>query len=182
MKSANFFFGIAVCFSVILLAGCYNKTSSQPNSCYTNTSEKWAACDTERGYTYWYPRWIEETKQVPNEIQVYTYNFPSSDLYSGSTATTCSPSISGASKTTSLLNAYGKAFWGKVNIWENMEAEGWDPLYPIDSSQVVCKPIAPHLYTLCADKDNKMVVICISQQTDNPALAEQIFSTFRWIK
>ncbi len=37
-------------------------------------------------------------------------------------------------------------------------------------------------YALCSEKDEKAIFICIMQVTDNPALAEQIFSTFRWIK
>jgi len=35
-------------------------------------------------------------------------------------------------------------------------------------------------YALCSEKDGKRVVICIQQMTDNPALAEEIFSTFKW--
>jgi hypothetical protein len=36
-------------------------------------------------------------------------------------------------------------------------------------------------YALCSEKDGKMVGICLYQQTDNPQLAEDIFSTFRWL-
>jgi hypothetical protein len=35
-------------------------------------------------------------------------------------------------------------------------------------------------YGFCAEKDDKRVVVCIEQITDNPKLAEEIFSTFRW--
>lgn len=35
-------------------------------------------------------------------------------------------------------------------------------------------------YALCSEKNGKTVVICISQVTDDPDLAEQIFETFRW--
>jgi len=35
-------------------------------------------------------------------------------------------------------------------------------------------------YALCSEKDGKRVVVCIQQMTDNPKLAEEIFSTFRW--
>jgi len=37
-------------------------------------------------------------------------------------------------------------------------------------------------YALCSEKDGKRVVVCIQQMTDNPKLAEEIFSTFRWAK
>lgn len=35
-------------------------------------------------------------------------------------------------------------------------------------------------YVLCSEKNSDAIVVCISQVTDNPALAEQIFSTFKW--
>ena len=37
-------------------------------------------------------------------------------------------------------------------------------------------------YVLCSQKDGKQVLICVSEITDNPQLAEQIFSTFKWLK
>ncbi|MDP4008275.1 MAG: hypothetical protein Q8P68_03740, partial [Candidatus Peregrinibacteria bacterium] len=43
-------------------------------------------------------------------------------------------------------------------------------------------------YAFCSEKENflgigepKRVVICISQQTDDPKMAEEIFKTFKWI-
>lgn len=36
-------------------------------------------------------------------------------------------------------------------------------------------------YVLCSEKGEKTVLICISQMTDNPQLAEEIFSTFKWL-
>lgn len=35
-------------------------------------------------------------------------------------------------------------------------------------------------YALCSEKDGKRVVVCVQQMTDNPELAEEIFSTFQW--
>ncbi len=35
-------------------------------------------------------------------------------------------------------------------------------------------------YALCSERDGKTVVICLSQMTDDPKMAEEIFSTFRW--
>jgi hypothetical protein len=35
-------------------------------------------------------------------------------------------------------------------------------------------------YALCSETDVERVVVCIQQMTDNPKLAEEIFSTFRW--
>lgn len=47
----------------------------------------------------------------------------------------------------------------------------------------LCRPTGSGVaYSLCSEKDGKTVVICISQMTDNPQLAEDIFKTFRWTK
>jgi hypothetical protein len=35
-------------------------------------------------------------------------------------------------------------------------------------------------YALCSEHNGKTVVICLSQATDDPKMAEEIFSTFRW--
>lgn len=44
-----------------------------------------------------------------------------------------------------------------------------------------CKNFDNHpMYGFCSEKDGKTVVICISQMTDDPDLAKQIFETFRW--
>lgn len=37
-------------------------------------------------------------------------------------------------------------------------------------------------YALCSERDGKTVVICLSQMTDDPKMAEEIFSTFRWME
>lgn len=35
-------------------------------------------------------------------------------------------------------------------------------------------------YALCSEREGKRVVVCVQQMTDNPKLAEEIFSTFHW--
>jgi hypothetical protein len=51
-------------------------------------------------------------------------------------------------------------------------------------SQPICRPGSGNgsAYALCSEKDGKTVLICISQVTDNPDLAKQIFETFRWLR
>ncbi len=46
----------------------------------------------------------------------------------------------------------------------------------------ICGPYTVNhtMYAFCSQKDSKTVVICFSQMTDNPELAEEIFKTFRW--
>ncbi|MBI3816311.1 hypothetical protein HY285_02065 [Candidatus Peregrinibacteria bacterium] len=47
-----------------------------------------------------------------------------------------------------------------------------------------CRAYRPYAssYILCSEKGNVQVAVCISQVTDNPKLAEDIFSTFHWTK
>jgi hypothetical protein len=37
-------------------------------------------------------------------------------------------------------------------------------------------------YALCSQRGDKTVVICLQQMKDDPKMAEEIFSTFRWIE
>jgi len=89
----------------------------------------------------------------------------------------CSPSLIGASKTQSLPGTNGSTTWGKVDffdIWKGDYAPGEQPR---------CRPMGGENgagYAFCSEKDGKTVLICISQVTDNPKLAEEIFGTFRW--
>lgn len=96
----------------------------------------------------------------------------------------CSPSLTGTSQIESLASANAKATWGRVNYEDGYGGEGWQ--YPYDIKEVVCKiegtPPPTSAYALCSEKDGKTVVICISQMTDNPEQAKQIFETFRWTK
>lgn len=100
----------------------------------------------------------------------------------------CSPSLTGASQTEPLASANGKAEWGKIGLLNAYDAY-------IDA---VCRPFTEGCtqreifegtcetkggaYALCSEKDGKTVVICISQMTDNPKQAQEVFETFRWTK
>jgi len=113
------------------------------------------------------------------------------ELYSDSTVYSCAPSLTGASRTQGLPATGKYSVWGKVDAFDTP-----NPDFPPDS-QPLCRP--PILkwdydesrggilrlsddaaYVLCSEKDGKRVLICISQVTDDPKLAEQIFKTFRW--
>jgi hypothetical protein len=101
----------------------------------------------------------------------------------------CSPSLTGTSEVTDLLGTNEHVSWGKL------DSSQWsqDKAYP----DALCKvPLVNcpqeeywsgkgcqgpgSAYALCSEKDGKTVVICISQMTDDPQLAEDIFKTFRW--
>lgn len=90
----------------------------------------------------------------------------------------CSPVITGTSKSIVTSNTNGQTSWGKIDFWNH--GMDYEP-----GTEPVCRPAGGPSgtgYALCSEKDGKTVVICISQMTDNPKLAEDIFKTFRWTK
>jgi hypothetical protein len=85
----------------------------------------------------------------------------------------CNEEIIGISKTEDLFSEDTEATWGKVTF------TGYD--YP--PNFIKCTSIFGDnaaAYALCSQKNEKTVIICISQATDNPTLAKEIFETFRW--
>lgn len=65
---------------------------------------------------------------------------------------------------------------GYVDYFDTMDT-------PVGNPDPPCRPPGGKdsaAYVFCSEKDGKQVVICISQQTANLALAQKIFSTFRW--
>ena len=90
----------------------------------------------------------------------------------------CPPPNFGISNYTKNKNGM---MWGRVDYWDR--GPGFPP-------EPLCRPPVVHFdvdspaktYGFCAEKDDRTVLICISQMTDNPSLASQIFSSFRWIE
>lgn len=88
----------------------------------------------------------------------------------------CSPSAIGISQPIDLTDSNGEnTIWGRTNEREISRGD-FTPEYTD-----ICGPYSGEsMYAFCSEKDDKRVVICISQQTDDPALAEEIFKSFRW--
>ena len=84
---------------------------------------------------------------------------------------------------TEVIKERTKIEWGRVDFWDGNEKEGWDSA---GSERIICKvegtPLPKAVYAFCSEKEKKTIVICINQMTDNPALAQQIFESFRWIE
>ena len=104
----------------------------------------------------------------------------------------CSPSLTGASQTERLAHANGKAEWGRLDWtqWRRIDKAYPDALCQVplehcgdvdEWSYEGCQK-GQAAYALCSEKDGKTVVICISQMTDNPEQAKEIFETFRWTR
>lgn len=143
--------------------------------------------------------WITFVDDTSNFIIAYPADYPEghpsfmSDMQIDRSVPSCSASITGVSESESLSRANDKTIWGKVDAFDAP-----NPDFPPDT-QPRCRP--PVLkwdydisrggvirlsndaaYALCSEKDDKTVLVCLSQVTDNPALAEKIFSTFRWTR
>ena len=64
----------------------------------------------------------------------------------------------------------------------------WTMDFPIEFTDICGPQTGEAIYAFCSEKvgdpasaaDDKRVLICISQQTDDPKMAEEIFKTFRW--
>lgn len=85
----------------------------------------------------------------------------------------CTPSLTGVSQE-GRVNAVS---WGKVDYWDL-----YAPMFDFPNMvEPLCRPpLKGVAYAMCSQKDGKTVVICLSQATDDPKQAEEIFSTFQW--
>lgn len=97
--------------------------------------------------------------------------------------TNCSPTTLGVSKPTDISTADTKTLWGKVDFWKIYGgAQGY---IDYDGPHPICNEGNGEngaAYALCSEKDGKTVLICISQVSDNPGIATQIFDSFKWTK
>lgn len=119
---------------------------------------------------YYYFGYPVENKTGMRSVEIHDSDIPA-----------CSQIILGTSKTTSIVNANGTAIWGRVDFFDNEKLGD----FHTEEEKPICRPSTAKQgagYALCSEKNGKTVLICISQETDNPTLAKQIFETFRWTK
>lgn len=92
----------------------------------------------------------------------------------------CTSTLTGASQVNPISNTNGA--WGKVDFFKQFTSEGG--MIDYEGERPLCAQPGPTTfrYVFCSQRGERTVVVCINQMTDNPALAEQIFSTFRWTK
>ena len=179
--------------STVLLAACSSSDGQPTTGSYSS--------DTNEGFVYQNNDWQIMTI-VPNGFAHSALD--NEGMYFGYATThrlghftiqihkpssiSCSPSITGASRTSPLETTPGKTNWGRVDAYDTPES--------LDREPVLCSPpkvswlidaegnakLESSAYALCSEKDGKTVVICIGQMTDNPEMAKQIFETFRWVE
>lgn len=112
------------------------------------------------------------TKRNSEDIAVYIYPLQQE---------ACSRDITGSSNLRELVGQ-DNIVWGEVDIWKEIGFEGFDDYAALASVKCYRDDFSDHefIYTMCSQKDERTVVICITQQKNNPQLAEEIFRTFKW--
>jgi len=94
-------------------------------------------------------------------------------------APSCSPSSLGISQPEVDEVKDGESvMWGRVDAYPG-------DMYPVPEPNCMVNPPYTQMaasYMLCAEKMGKRVAICIMQVTDDQEAAEEIFSSFRWVK
>jgi len=174
----NFVKSLVVCSAFLLLSACAGTEE------YLPVADGFTSYESPSGYLIVTPLGFTYAQNAPSREYFY-FGYPhNSDtglrtIELRESESKCSPSLTGTSQMTSLSDANGGAAWGRVDYWDRFPHE-----VPFDQPQPQCRPGSgsreSSAYALCSEKDGKTVVICISQVTDNPDLAKQIFETFRW--
>lgn len=177
----------ALIILAILIGGCTSLTApvSQRSMPQLQCDQEMQYCinfSAGMGERIWTDNWtglggLPTDHTVSNGLPPDAAEYVRADLYRISQ---CSPSTLGASSAQSLTDANGTTTWGKVDYYDIY----WTGDFPHEFDPNLCKPLSSEgvAYALCSEKDGKRVLICISQMTDNPKLAEEIFRTFRWEK
>lgn len=127
--------------------------------------------------------WITYVDDVDKFVIAYPADYPkiSPSSMGGMSierdVTSCSPQAIGISSPIDLTDSNGEnAVWGEMDYYKRF----WTLDFPIEFTDVCGYQKDQTIYAFCSEKDDKRVVICISQQTDDHKQAEKIFKTFRW--
>lgn len=135
-----------------------------------------------------------KTDRIEDSFDTNPTNNPNSKtdyrLYFASSPTSCSSDFIGSSQVSDLHNSK----WGRVDYFdspdiingplrEELPCQPPEISWQLDANGNIIGPALDRgeAYVFCSEKSGKRVLICLSQMTDEPQLAEQIFSTFRWL-
>jgi hypothetical protein len=141
------------------------------NDFHLYTSMEGYAMNVPLGYSY--------SEFAPSNAYFYFgYPHPSSNnirtIEFHPVLTSCTSAIMGSSKAVTV-SRQPQILWGHVDFFEHA---GHDY---IPGTEPKCRPPGDGAaYVLCSEKDGKTVLVCVTEITDNPTLAEQIFRTFKW--
>lgn len=97
----------------------------------------------------------------------------------------CSPLVTGVLSPTIFMSSSTKMIWGRVDVWDGMGNEGWEPPFE-ESDETVCSyKVIPepgsNIYAMCSQQGDKTIIACLNlTKNDNPTFAKEIFESFRW--
>ncbi len=165
--------------ALLILSACTQVIQDRNISTHTQCDSKLSYC-IDLGASLngrdWTDNWTGPTgapsdHTASNGLNPEDLNYVRLDLFSS--ASPCSPSFTGVSKEESI----NTISWGKVDYWD-LYAPMFD--FPNMVEPLCLPPEQGVAYAMCSQKDGKTVVVCLSQMTNDPKQAEEIFSTFRW--
>lgn len=72
--------------------------------------------------------------------------------------------------------------YGKVDIWDDAKIEGFEDYAALTKVKCLKSHIDKNesIYSMCSNKNNSTIVVCVRQQENNRRLPEEIFRTFKW--
>lgn len=134
------------------------------------------------GYSFVVPTGFADTKD-DDEGMYFGYSSTSEyghfyvQSYDALQSKACNSQLTGASKMELLNSDLANQIWGKVDFYDLY----WTGDFP-QGFEDLCRPMLDPgaAYVLCAERNGKTVLICVSQAKDDPDMAKQIFESFRW--
>lgn len=174
---------------IALIAGCSSNFRDMQMQCYAEDPEYNSICDKIRGYSYKEPIWIRDINWRERGVSISTYDFPLTRkekkqlrnvTYDGSipSPSSCTPNSIGITYPEEIIveNAC-ESVWGRMDyreLWRFSDS-------PAGFTNICGPQSGEAIYAFCSEQDDKRVVICISQETNDKELAHNIFKTFKWL-
>lgn len=162
----------ALSIAIFSLVSC-----EKPREKESKIPEGYHLYESSEGYSTAVPQEYSFAENAPSK-DYYYFGYPKSNkLGLGTVEFRKVPSCDrmGVTKPDSKMQGPIKILLGKIDFFEKY-GHDYEP-----TREPYCRPYESGAgYSLCSQHNGKTVLICISQRVDNPALAEEIFKTFRW--
>ena len=158
--------------SLLFLTSC-----DTGNSTWINKSDSHYLFQGKEGYSTSVPLGYSYSELSPDGKYFY-FGYPATNqdgLGSIEFHTLSSCTQMGVTTPATTMQESARILEGKIDFFDTY-GHDYEPLL-----EPVCRPLEGGAgYALCSEYKGKFIVVCIIQRTDNPALAKQIFETFRW--
>lgn len=174
-------------FCIPMLTACGQLANNPLHSCYEELPERWVVCDRDRNFTLWFPReiWESDWKTRNIDLSIYHSPFTENELREYEDHSMVNPLLADCENLGVSEPIIEEDLERDMRTIRGKVTEFYDgSTFPHCYTQSIYpeKKIDPYTtsYVLCSERGNAKVMICIQQVTDDPALANQIFATFRW--